>query len=121
MRFTVSRSSASTAQATAREDLDQAELDVVDGEAALRVAVEFPQHLGGPRRLRPAQGEAIAAARDRDIQSGFDLPQVLVQRAAKIGEALVVDRGEDELEGAGLQEPRPRRGPRRAANARARR
>ena len=97
-------------------DFDQAELNVVQGEAAFGVLVEFLQHVGRLGRLRSADREALAAARNRDVQRGLDLPQVLVQCPAKIGEALVVDRREDEFQGAGLQRPTPQRGPRRAAS-----
>src|SRR5207245_8091381 len=103
-------------RSAAGADFDQAELDVVQGEAAFGVAVKFLQHLGRLGRLRTAERETLAAAADRDVQRGLDLPQVLVQRPAKIGEALVIDRSEDEFQGAGLQRP-TQRGPRRAAYA----
>ncbi len=91
-------------------------MNVVQSEAAFGVVVEFLQHVGRLGRLRPAHRETLAAARDRYVQRGLDLPQVLVERPAKIGEALVVDRREDEFQGADLQRPTPQRRSRRAAN-----
>src|SRR5262249_9364897 len=88
---------------SARARLDQPELDVVDREAALRLAIEFLQDLGGARRLGSAQRGLLAAARDGDVERSLDLPQILVQCPAEIREALVVDRAEDELQGTGLQ------------------
>src|SRR5581483_5575801 len=86
-------------------ELDQSELHVVDGEPALRVAVEFLQGFGGARRLagRAAHGEALAAPRDGHVERGLDLPQVLVERPAQVREPLVVERRQDHLEGFGLR------------------
>src|SRR6185369_4003502 len=55
-------------------DLDQAELDVLDREVAACCVVETPQRL---RRLggllaRAGDGEALATARDRDIERRLD-------------------------------------------------
>ena len=47
----------------------------------------------------PYDSEALAPASDADVERGLDLPQVLVERPAEVGEALVVDRLESELEG----------------------
>ena len=44
-------------------------------------------------RARPKR-EPLAAARDGDVERGLDLAQVLVKRAAQVGEATVVRRGE---------------------------
>src|SRR6266480_4853951 len=103
-------------RAAAGADFDQAELNVVQGETAFGVVVEFLQHVCRLGGMRSADGETLAAARDRDVQRGLDLPEVLVQRPAQIGEALVVDRREDEFQRTGLQRPTPQRGPRRAAS-----
>jgi hypothetical protein len=48
-----------------------------------------------------AHAEALAAAGDGDVVGGLDLTQVLVQRAAQVGETLVVDRGQHQLDGFG--------------------
>jgi hypothetical protein len=49
------------------------------------------ERLGGALRLLALDGEARAAPRDGDVERGLDLAQVLVERAAQAGEALVVD------------------------------
>jgi hypothetical protein len=41
--------------------------------------------------------EAIAAAGDFDIEAAFDLPQVFIKLAAKIGKAVVVGGLEDDV------------------------
>ena len=62
--------------------------------------VEHLQRLGGARRLRrfATQREALAAPGDDDIERGFDLAQILVERAAQIGQLVVVDRREHEFD-----------------------
>ncbi len=55
-----------------------------------------------------AQREVLAAARDRDVERGLDLAQVFVERAAQVGEALVVDRRETSSTRSGLQGVRVR-------------
>ena len=74
--------------------LDQPELHVLQRELALRPLVERLQHLRREPRLAGLAGdrEALAAARDADVERGLDLAQVLVERAAQVGEPLVVDR-----------------------------
>ena len=44
--------------------------------------------LGGPGLSR--NSEAVAAARDLDVEAAFDLPQVFIKLTAQIGEAVVV-------------------------------
>jgi len=75
----------------------------------LRPLVERPQHLCRDAGLvGPAgEGKALAAPRDGDIERGLDLAQVLVERAAQVGEALVVDGPERDFDG--LQASSPRR------------
>jgi hypothetical protein len=51
----------------------------------------------------PFQHEALAAARDRDIERDFDLAQVLVECAAQGSETLVVDRGQRDFYGFWFQ------------------
>jgi hypothetical protein len=43
-----------------------------------------------PTGRMAAHGEALAAAGDGDVVGGLDLAQVLVERAAQVGQALVV-------------------------------
>jgi hypothetical protein len=85
--------------------LDQAELDVVDRELALRLGVELFQELGRARRATgvAAHRETVAAARDRHLERDLDLAQVLVERAAQAREALVVRGRERQLDGLRLQ------------------
>ena len=56
--------------------------------------------LGGELRLRrrARDGEGAAAVRDRHVERGFDLPQVGVERAAKMRERVIVERRERELD-----------------------
>jgi len=77
-------SGVSSFRPTAGTDLDQAELNVVQGEAALGIVVEFLQNVGRLGGLRAADRESLAAACDRDVQCGLDLPQVLVQRPQRL-------------------------------------
>ena len=85
--------------------LDEAELDVVDRELAPGLSVELFQELGRARRATgfAAQRETVAAARDRHVERDLDLAQVLVERAAQVGEALVVRGRERQLDGLRLQ------------------
>jgi hypothetical protein len=75
------------------------ELDVLDAQAALRALVKTLQQIAGQPRLLGAalDAEMLAAARDLDAQAGLDLAQVFIQRAAQIGEALVIDGGEGDF------------------------
>lgn len=56
----------------------------------------MPQGLRGKRGLAglAANLAVPAAAGDGDIESGFDLPQIFVERAAKVAQPLVVWRFE---------------------------
>jgi hypothetical protein len=72
--------------------LGQAELNILDGQVARGAVVEMLERLRRALRLFAAHREFRAAARDRHVERGLDLPQVLVERAAKARESLVVDR-----------------------------
>ena len=80
-------------------DLDQAQLDVLDGEVARGLVVEAPQRLRGELRLlgRPGDAEALAAPRDGHVERVLDLAQVRVERAAQRREPGVVDRREGDV------------------------
>jgi hypothetical protein len=60
-------------------------------------------------RLLALYGEFRAAAGDRDVERGLDLAQILVERPAQAGEALVVERIELEFDRFGPQASSPRR------------
>ena len=76
---------------------DQRELDVVDRQRIARAVVEVLER--GERELgaAPADRDPVAASRQRDVERLFDLPQVLVERAAEVGEARVVVARRDEF------------------------
>ena len=46
-----------------------------------------------------AQREMFVTPRNADIERGFDLAQVFVERSAQIGQAMVVDGGETDING----------------------
>ena len=76
---------------------DQRELDVVDRQRIARAVVEVLER--GERELgAPADRDPVAASRQRDVERLFDLPQVLVERAAEVGEARVVVARRDEFQ-----------------------
>ena len=85
--------------------LDQTELDVVDGQRLLRLRVEAIER--GSRLLdgaaSAAQRERCSAARDGDVQRCFDLPQIGVERPAKVCQRPVIDRRERKLGAVRLQ------------------
>src|SRR3954470_1636736 len=60
--------------------------------------------------LFAAHGELRPAARDGDVERGFNLPQILVERAAQAREPLVVHGIEAHLD---RLRPHPRSSPRR--------
>ena len=93
-------------------DLDESQLDLLDAQIARRRLVETPQRLRGARRLvAPAgDGEALAAAGDRDVERGLDLAQVRVERAAERREPGVVHGPERDLLGRPFAARRQRRG-----------
>jgi hypothetical protein len=63
-------------------------------DSGARLLVEMLQGGGGQPRLRrvAADPAMLAAAADGDIEGGFDLAQVLVQRAAEVLQTRVVER-----------------------------
>src|SRR5688572_9273280 len=79
-------------------EFGEAELHVFGGQVAGSPVVEVLQGARGLLRLRTAHGEPGAAARDGDVESRLDLPQVLVERAAQPREATVVDRIEPDFD-----------------------
>jgi hypothetical protein len=50
------------------------------------------------RRARlPSDTKTIATTGNLDIEAAFDLPQVFIKLAAKVGQALVIGRLEDQV------------------------
>ncbi len=74
---------------------DQAQLNLLDAQMMLCLAVEILQYFCRKRGLAclTPQTEMFSAPGDGDIKHGFNLPEVFIQRPAEIGKALVVDRG----------------------------
>src|SRR5204863_3584070 len=83
------------------QDLGEAELHVIDRQIARGAVVEMLERLRRAAGLFAAYRELRAAAGDGDVERRFNLPQVLVERAAKAGEALVVDGIEAHLDRLG--------------------
>ena len=81
-----------------RRELDQAELDVVDGQRLFGGRIEALQRQRRARRVRGKSGqrEIGAAMRDRDVERSLDLPQIRVERATQVGERAVVERRQRE-------------------------
>ena len=79
--------------------VDHAELHVVHFKWFARAGVKTFQQVEAARDLfAPAfHAQARAAPRDDDIERGFDLAQIGVERAAQIGQALIVERLEIDL------------------------
>ena len=70
-------------------DLDQPELDVVDRQGAVHgLLMEAAQHAAGQFGLFAFDGDAAAATRQLDAHAIGQLAQVLVQRAAQVGQVL---------------------------------
>src|SRR5689334_15288152 len=88
-------------------DLDEPELDFFNIKMVLRLGIKASQRLGGKRRTRrtPTQGEMIAATGNGNIEYGFDLPEVFIQRSAQVGKTLVIGWREGKFERAGFQRP----------------
>lgn len=63
-------------------EFDQAELDFIDRQRLARQCVEVTQGVGGQLGIAAIDGKALIAPADADIEAGFDLPDVLVQRPA---------------------------------------
>src|SRR5690606_527111 len=104
-------------------ELPEPELHLVERELAGGAIVEVLERLHRALGLRAGQGELAAAPADGDVEGRLDLAQMRVERAAQAREALVVDRVELELRGAGTRLTRHAaarraaygRGPRRCA------
>jgi hypothetical protein len=81
------------------EQLDQAELDGIDGKILSGQTVEMLERFraAGGRFGGAMDRETLAATRDSDIERSFDLPQVFIEGAAQIGETDVVDWREQQL------------------------
>ena len=75
-------------------DFDQAELQFVDRQRGARLLVEMLQRPRGQAGLCrfAADPAMLAAARNRDVERGLNLAQVLVESAAKILQPRVVQR-----------------------------
>jgi hypothetical protein len=67
------------------------------------------ERFGGALGLLAFHHELRAAARDGDVERRLDLADVLVERAAKAREALVVDRVQLDFDRFGPQTSSPRR------------
>ncbi len=89
-------------------EFHQAELNLVDSQSVSRDFIEVLQRLHRALRLhgKPGKAEPLPTTRDRNIVSRLDLAQILVQRAAQVGESLVVDRIEGDFECFAFQEQR---------------
>ena len=74
------------------DQFDQAELDFIDRQRLARHAVEMADGVGGQPGFFAGNRKALVAPANDDIEAGFDLPDVLVERAAQIGQQNVVDR-----------------------------
>ena len=90
------RRQAAAERITARraiDQLDQSKLDLVDRKRVLGQCVKPLQGFGSARCLYrfAAQCETFAAASDGNIERGFDLAQIFVERATQIGEVCIVD------------------------------
>jgi hypothetical protein len=90
---------------TAAGQLDQAELDVVERQRVVRAVVEMLDRLRALLGLGAvaADAEIHAAATDGDVERGLDLPKVLVERAAQVGQPPVVFRRQAQFDDVGLQ------------------
>jgi hypothetical protein len=75
-------------------NLDHAKLNIVDGDRSVRLLIEALQRSDAQTCLVGATGDAevLAAAGNGDVVGGLDLTQVLVECAAQIGEARIIDR-----------------------------
>jgi hypothetical protein len=82
---------------------DQAELDFVDRERLACHTVEVTNGFRGQRRLFARNGKAFVAPLDADVKAGFDLADVLVERAAQIGQQSIVDRGKRQADRLALR------------------
>ena len=82
---------------------DQAELDFVDRERLARHAVEMANGFRGQRCFFPGNGETFGTPLDADIEAGFDLADILIERAAQIGQQSVVDRGKRQVDRLALR------------------
>ncbi|MPN31017.1 hypothetical protein SDC9_178488 [bioreactor metagenome] len=56
------------------------------------------QSVGRQLRLLTGDRQALVAAADDHVEAGLDLPDVLVQRPAQVGQQGVVDRREGEID-----------------------
>ena len=76
--------------------LDQAQLDVVDGERFVRLGMKSMQRRGGLFHAAACtlQHETGATADNGHVQRRFDLAQVGVERPAQVSERPVVVRRE---------------------------
>ena len=91
-------------EAAARQ-FDQPELDIVERKFIVRAVIEMFDRLRallGLRRIA-AKSETRSTAADGDIERRFDLSQVLVQRAAQIGQPPVVFRRQAQFNDIGFQ------------------
>ena len=80
------------------EKFDQAKLDFIDRQRLARQRVEVANGIGGQLGLVAGDRKPLVAAADHHVEPGFDLPDVLVQRTAQVGEQGVVDRREGALD-----------------------
>lgn len=84
---------------------DQTQLNLLDTEMVLRLAVKIPQHFRCELGLGrfATQIEMFSTPCDGDIQRGFDLLEVFVQCPAQVGKALVIGWRKRNFDGMGFQ------------------
>ena len=70
---------------------DQCQLDVVDHDGFIGHGIKILDDLETGCRVFAADDEIAAAAGDFDVQRRLNLAQVFIQRAAQIGQPVVVD------------------------------
>ena len=76
---------------------DQGQLHFLDRHDLVGDRVEALEQLDRARGIAAADDEAFAAAEDGHVERGRDLAQVLVERAAEMGEPRVIERLGDEI------------------------
>jgi hypothetical protein len=88
---------------TVARDFDQTELEFVDRQRLARILVEMLQSSGSQPRLRQIAVDPamLSATDDGNVESGFDLAQVLVECAAKILQPNIVERLQGQRQRAG--------------------
>jgi hypothetical protein len=78
---------------TAAHDFNKTELNILDTEMLPRLLIEMLERFCSKATLvrTSVDAEIFASANDRDFERGLDLLDVFIERAAQIGEALIID------------------------------